>query len=43
MVFLGDGRVGWAYLPDPAATDLDHPADCNSNALQLTVYTSASR
>lgn len=40
MVSLGQGRAGWAYIPDPVLTgDAEVPA-CNQPSLQLSVYTS---
>jgi hypothetical protein len=40
MVPLGQGRAGWAYIPDPLlGPDLQGPS-CNAPQLQLSVYTS---
>ncbi len=41
MVPLGDGRVGWAYIADPALQSDGSYPDCNQPELQLTVYTAA--
>lgn len=45
MVPLGNGRVGWAYTPDPNYGGLGCPANCPvvmSPTLQWTTYTSTS-
>jgi hypothetical protein len=39
MVPLGKGRVGWAYIANPALVGGSHPS-CNQPALQLSVYVS---
>ena len=42
-VSLGDGRVGWAYIKDPALTeDAEYPS-CNQPDLQLSVYIRSSK
>ncbi|MCB1320562.1 MAG: hypothetical protein KDK34_09935 [Leptospiraceae bacterium] len=38
MVSLGNGRVGWAYIPDPTLKSANEYASCNSKQLQLSVY-----
>lgn len=40
LVPLGDGRVGWAYIEDPALTDDAQAPECNQPSIQLSVYTS---
>jgi hypothetical protein len=38
MVPLGPGRVGWAYIPNPALSNIKAPASCNSSELQINTY-----
>lgn len=40
MVPLGQGRVAWGYIPDPALTPTAEHPSCNQPSLQLSVYTS---
>lgn len=40
LVSLGQGRVGWAYIPQPTLVDLTEVPPCNSHELQLTLYVS---
>ena len=40
MVALGDGRVGWAHIPNPTLENLVVPS-CNSPTLQLSTYSVA--
>jgi hypothetical protein len=40
MVPLGQGRAGWAYIPDPLVKPDLTAVDCNAPQLQLSVYTS---
>ncbi|MCB1176978.1 MAG: hypothetical protein KDK36_05305, partial [Leptospiraceae bacterium] len=42
MVYLGKGKVGWAYIPNPTLIKGGEPRipDCNSSSLQLSVYNS---
>jgi len=43
MIPLGDGRVAWAYIKNPALkADGTYPS-CNSDSLQLSVYVSRLR
>lgn len=42
MVSLGNGSVGWAYIPDPTMEAGGTAPACNSNSLQLSVYQSAA-
>lgn len=41
LVPLGQGRLGWAYIPAPALKTGAVPPACNQPKLQLGVYTSA--
>jgi hypothetical protein len=41
MISLGNGRVGWAYIPNPELANINAPPSCNSDSLQLTVYKAA--
>ena len=38
MVSLGDGRVGWTYIADPAITGDYQVPSCNQPEIQLSVY-----
>jgi hypothetical protein len=40
LVPLGQGRAGWAYIPDPLVKSDLTAVDCNAPQLQLSVYTS---
>lgn len=42
MVSLGNGAVGWAYIPEPTMDAGGSVPSCNSNSLQLSVYQSAT-
>lgn len=37
---LGQGRVGWSYIPDPTLADDASSPSCNQDRLRLSVYTS---
>ncbi len=41
MVSLGDRRVAWGYIANPALTPEGEHPDCNQPQLQMTVYTAA--
>lgn len=41
MVPLGEGRVGWTYIPRPALDSDGNPPDCNQPSLQMTVYSAS--
>jgi len=41
MVPLGDGTVGWAYVPEATIEAGGSAPSCNSSSLQLSVYHSA--
>ena len=41
MVPLGPGRVGWAYIAEPALTANAEFPSCNQPSLQLSVYVSS--
>ena len=38
MVPLGEGRVGWAYIANPAISGDYQVVSCNQPELQLSVY-----
>jgi hypothetical protein len=40
LVSLGQGRVGWAYIPKPTLVNLTEVPPCNSDQLQITLYVS---
>jgi hypothetical protein len=43
MVPLGQGRVAWAYIKNPALSSGGAYPSCNSSSLQLSVYVSGVR
>ena len=42
LISLGDGYVGWAYIPDPRLRSKDTLPACTSNTFKLAVYKSVS-
>jgi hypothetical protein len=42
LVSLGDGYVGWAYIPDPRLRSKDTLPPCTSNTFTLAVYKSGA-
>jgi hypothetical protein len=43
MAPLGEGRVGWAYIDNPALNAEGQFPSCNQDSLELSVYTSSTR